>query len=70
MQQEAAKKTDGVDEAKAVPEEKKSDKAIAEKKQDSMEIDGETADAEEGSKKKKKKGAKEEGTKEKGNYVN
>lgn len=69
MQQEAAKKTDGVDEAKAAPEEKKSDKAVAEKKQDSMEIDGETAD-EEGSKKKKKKGAKEEGTKEKGNYFN
>lgn len=40
----------------------------AEKKQDSMEADGDVVEAEDAGKKKKKKGAKEE-TKEKGNFI-
>lgn len=52
-----------------VADDKKNDKATAEKKQDSMEVDGDAAEVEEGTKKKKKKGAKEEATKEKGNCV-
>lgn len=63
---EANKKTDGEETNTVVPDEKKNDKA--EKKSDSMEVDGDAAEPDEGSKKKKKKGAKEEGTKEKGNY--
>ncbi|XP_012217900.1 eukaryotic translation initiation factor 5B [Linepithema humile] len=67
---EAAKETNKkgeIDEATetAVPDEKKNDKVTSEKKQGSVEIDGDAVEAEDGSKKKKKKGAKEE-TKEKG----
>lgn len=50
-------------------EEGKNDKTLSEKKQDSMEADGDIVEADDSGKKKKKKGAKEEAAKEKGNFI-
>lgn len=54
---------------KATSEEGKNDKTLSEKKQDSMEADGDIVEADDSGKKKKKKGAKEEAAKEKGNFI-
>lgn len=50
-----------------VPEETKNDKAVLERKTDSVEADSDAVDLDDG-KKKKKKAAKEE-AKEKGNFI-
>lgn len=69
MQQETSKESNkkAEDDEVTKADEKKNDKPVPEKKQDSMEADIDTVEPED-SKKKKKKGAKEE-TKEKGNLV-
>lgn len=72
-QQEAAKEANKKEETNeateaAVPDEKKNDKIVSERKQGSVETDGDAIEPEDGSKKKKKKGTKEE-TKEKGNFI-
>lgn len=73
LQQEASKdinkkgETNEATEA-AVSDEKKNDKVTSEKKQGSVETDGDAIEPEDSSKKKKKKGAKEE-SKEKGNFI-
>lgn len=69
MQQEASKESSkkGEDDEVTKTDEKKNDKPVPEKKQDSMEVDVDAVEPED-SKKKKKKSAKEE-TKEKGNLI-
>lgn len=68
MQQEASKESNKKEDDEVTKaDEKKNDKSVPEKKQDSMEVDIDTVEPEDG-KKKKKKGAKEE-AKEKGNFI-
>lgn len=71
MQQEASKESNqkAEDDEVTKADEKKNDKPVPEKKQDSMEVDVDAVEPEDG-KKKKKKGAKEEvKEKEKGNLA-
>lgn len=69
LQQEITKESNKKEDGEtAASDQKINDKVISAKKdQDSVEVDGDVAEPEDGTKKKKKKGTKEE-TKEKGNF--